>query len=185
MRDPLAHAADAGRSGLLVSFVEATSDPRPTGAALDRAPADRTAYLTMTTFYNRPLPITAVCLAAGLMGCTWRHAVDFSDWPEPTEVALPCGETFKVYDFDPKRRLVVESGIARELFRSSKDCKDFEQLRTPGERLAHVARQHLATAHPGCDVGQSQALSASQYAFPYTCGSTSEGPKRKGPKVRS
>lgn len=126
------------------------------------------------------------CLSvAGLnAGCTARHALDFSDWPEPVKVTLPCGETFNVYDFDPKRRLVIESGMVRELFRQSDECKDFEKLRTPGERLAHVARQHLGTAHPGCEVGQSRPLSASQYAFPYACGSSGKEPKRKRPSPR-
>jgi hypothetical protein len=130
--------------------------------------------------------VVAVCLAAGIAGCTPRHLIDFSEWPEPTPVTLACGETYNVYDFTPRKRLVVESKIVRELFRGmGEPCKDFEKLRSATERFAKIARQHLESAYPGCTLGAAEVLSAGEYRFAYSCEEKPSDPPSKAKARRA
>jgi hypothetical protein len=111
-----------------------------------------------------------------LGSCTVRHAVDFSSRPEPVVVAIPCGETYKVYDERTARRLTVASSVIQEVGRG--ECPDFERLYKT-ERFARVATNFLSGSDDKCQVSGSEILSLSEIRFTYRCAGDPE-PKTPG-----
>ena len=84
-----------------------------------------------------------IVLAWLLAGCTTTEMLDFSDRGEPATISIACGESYKVYNQQPERRLIVESRFGQEVMR--KPCADFDR-HNDAERFAKVGALSIAQA---------------------------------------
>jgi hypothetical protein len=109
-----------------------------------------------------------VVLAWLVGGCTTTEMFDFSDRGEATTISIPCGESYKVYNQEPERRLIVRSRLAQEVMR--KPCADFDR-HNDAERFAKIAGLYVAQTLEKCTVvpGSSQVLAWDKFRFSYRC----------------
>ena len=98
--------------------------------------------------------------------------LDFSDRGEPATISIACGESYKVYNQQPERRLIVESRFGQEVMRKP-------------QRFAKVGALYIAQALEKCSLvpGSSQVLSWDTFRFAYRCEGDPEPPGAK-PKKR-
>ncbi len=122
-----------------------------------------------------------IVLACLLAGCTTTEMLDFSDRGEPAAISIACGESYKVYNQQPERRLIVESRFGQEVMR--KPCADFDR-HNDAERCAKVGALYIAQALEKCSLvpGSSQVLSWDKFRFAYRCEGDPEPPGAKPQK---